>query len=915
MRFDIKVKPLLRWKPVAIVVFLIGVSFVLVVAGSSPITEVGASDQALQSRVQVLELDNGIQVVLAPALGSGLTTVNVWVRAGSAQDPPNRQGLAHYYEHMVFKGTERFPGSAFEWVESRGGHINAYTYFDYTQYHTVIPSEHTEFAIDLLANMVTGRTFVQQDMEKERNVVLREKDRQEDNASTRIAVNARNVLLGSSPYAGPVLGTAESIKSITVTDLVQWAAKFYVPGNMTIVVVSDVEPVRLLERIEASFGAIKPEPLHSVVKPAIQPTEVQQQHRIEYSGDLEYMAVTWAMPAADDLEELAIRDVLTYLLGSKLAHKDATTVVVRDVSFSPSLISVTFEFPKFIDSDDVLNEVLTDLDLILRGRAYKEHVALAKKRLVEDLLSARRFGIQFAAQLGLFAVITGNPLDAFAYVDHVERVSRRQLVAMAREHLSAENPLVYRMVADDDRAGGIVFVDSPVGLQDRWSEPMRVVSDDFRYVLTQFRSSLSERFMHWTAWTMSFAEAEVVEEEDYFVLDNGVRILLLPEPSSDFVEVNVLVGSGPGVETANEAGISSFVGSFLLYWLDDDHFEGLDASSNVGSWFDATLLTLNTTSTSWPVALPPFLKYIIKPVWHDVPIESYKDSVIQDIRSLEADPFETAGLQLYTSFFGEGGYANPRAGTIESVSSFALDDLIKFHERYYVPDNMVIAVAGNFDPRMMVTTLARAVGKLEYSTVSSEPRVYDNALVSAKVTSTDLEDIQLAWILIGLPGPGLASDDYATLRVLNSIMGSGASSRLFSHFREQEGDVYVAHSFVRSLPHRSIMVLYAQVLPEDGKRFVETTLAEVGNIAAGGVTEEELQTAIAREVGLQLRYGEWIGYRAVDRGFDILYDIGHGGEGWLIEQVDDVTVEDVSRLAQEMLERYVVSEVVPAVRQ
>lgn len=111
------------------------------------------------------------------------------------------------------------------------------------------------------------------------------------------------------------------------------------------------------------------------------------------------------------------------------------------------------------------------------------------------------------------------------------------------------------------------------------------------------------------------------------------------------------------------------------------------------------------------------------------------------------------------------------------------------------------------------------------------------------------------------------------------------------------------------------MVLYAQVLPEDGKRFVETTLAEVGNIAAGGVTEEELQTAIAREVGLQLRYGEWIGYRAVDRGFDILYDIGHGGEGWLIEQVDDVTVEDVSRLAQEMLERYVVSEVVPAVRQ
>lgn len=919
MRFDIKVNALLRRRTIAIVVFLIGVSFLLVVTGRFLITEVGTSDQALQSRIQVLELNNGIQVVLAPAAGSGLTAVNVWVRAGSAQDPPDRQGLAHYYEHMVLKNSDRFPGPVFDWVESRGGRIGALTYYDYTEYHTVIPSEHADFAISLLADMVTRRTFTQEDMEKERKVVLREKNRQEDIASIRLEVNTRSALLGSSPYANPVLGTEESIKSITVTDLIQWARKFYVPGSMTVVVVSDVEPAHLLERVEASFGIIKPEPLPPLTKPRTVTPASQQQHTLAYAGDLEHMAVAWALPPADDLEQVAIRHVLANLLAVKLVLDDGSTSVVYDPTFSPNLILVASEFPQNVDSDDVWDQILYQVEFIQKGRFLREHIALAKKWLVDDMKAVRKNGIWFADQLGLFSVITGNPLDVFSYIEHVESVDKKQLIAMANEHLTAESRVEYRMVANDDGAGRAStdeFLDSS---QYGWLGSIVVMLYDVQYVFSQIGDRVSERFMQFAVWikskhwTWGFAEAKIVEGEDFLILDNGIRILLLPESSSDFVEVHVLVGSGISEETANKAGISSFTSGFLLYWLNEDRFEGLDAKSNVGSWLDTTLLTLNATSASWPAALPPFLKRIMKPVWEDGHMESYRDWVIQDIRSLEADPFKIAASQLYTSLFGEGGYANPLAGTIESVSSFALDDLINFYERYYVPENMVIAVAGNFDPEMMVATLARTIGKLEASTAWREPSVYDIAPAPAKMTSTDWENIQLAWILIGLPGPGLASDDYATLKVLNSIMGSGSSSRLFSHFRQQEADVYVAYSFVRPLPRRSIMILYAQVLPGDRKKFVETTLAEVRNIATGGVTEEELQTAISREVGLQLRYDEWIGDRAVARGFDILYDIGHSGEGRLIEQVDDVTVQDVSRLAQEMLAQYAISEVVPAV--
>ena len=922
MRLDIKIKPPLRRKLIAVAVCLFGVSFLLVVAGNSLSTTAGSSDQALRSRVQVLELDNGLQVVLAPASASGISTVNVWVKAGSVQDPPERRGLAHYYEHMVFTGSKRFPGSANEWIESRGGYINATTTHEFTEYHAVIPSEHTLLAIELLADMMTRTAFSNRDLENERNAVLREKGRQQDDPSARLQVNTRQVLLGASPYAMPVLGTVDSIKSITGSDLVRWAEQHYTSENMTLVIVSDVEQASLRNQIEASFGAIEPRALSSsTVAGKVAPT-IQQQHTLEYSGDLERLAVAWAVPATNDLKDLATRDVLAYLLDIELEHKDSVTSVASDWSYSPGMILVELEFPSHVDSDHVLNEILSDLEGLLRGHVYREHVALAKLWLKDDWLSDRKFGAWFADQVGQSAVVTGDPMNAFAYLDHVESVGKRQLVAMAKEHLAIDKRLELRLVASDEGPTGAVPVATHVGSQARLRESLYLMVDDIWFVMTEFGTRLSMRFMYLAAWIRSnlwavpLDGANLVEEEDYFILDNGVRILLLPDTSTDFVEVHVLVGSGVGVESAGKAGISSFTGGLLMYPLNFghigfDHF-GMQSATDVRRYFDATGLILRTKAASWPAALPPFLKHIVRPMWSDWHLDSYRAEVVDKIRARDEDPFTVGRLQLRASLYGDGGYANPRTGTMESVSSFADGEVARFYERFYAPDNIVIAVAGNFEPKMMAAMLSRLVGKMQPSAAQRGLNPGSPAPEAPKVISTDWEGIQLAWVMIGLPGPARASDDYATLRVFNSVMGSGSSSRLFSHFREQEGDVYIAYSYVRGLKHGSFMNMYAQVLPEDRDKFVEDTLAEVQAVAEGGISQEELQLAIAREVGNQLQFREWIGNKAVSRGLDILYDTGHYVDHGLIQLIENVSVEDVRSLAEQMLEQYHVSEIVPA---
>ncbi|MYA03596.1 MAG: insulinase family protein [Caldilineaceae bacterium SB0664_bin_22] len=904
--------------------------------------KVGSADNEWQNRVQVSVLDNGVQVVLAPAVGSGLSTVNVWIKAGTAQDPPDRQGLAHYLEHMVLKGPEQSPNQARNWVESRGGYINAYTYSDYTEYHVVIPSEHTHLAIDLMADLVTSRNFSHPDMETERSVVLRERDRREDDPSTNLWDNSGLLLFGSNSSGFPIVGTVESIQSITRTDLAQWAERFYVPGNMTVVVVGDGDRASLLEQVKSSFGAIEPGPLPTVAIPAMATSGDYRQHTLEHAGELERLVLAWAVPALQDLEDLATKEVLAYLLSWELDHEHGTTNVDYNLTLSPGLLMLEFEFPNYIDSGAVRDDVLTDLAYVLSGHVYREHMALAKKWLIDDLVSRRKTSVDFADQLGRFAITTGDPLDALAYIDLIQRVGKRQLLAMARELVPVESRLELRLVDKDDEAGEFVAADLHSGpWEETWALSFHRMLDDMRFVVSNVGSQLSVRTMKLVAWirsmqwNMFLAKGNLLEEEDVLILDNGMRILLLPDSATNFVEVHVLVGTGIGMETADEAGISRFTNDFLLYWLDDDHFRRLDASSTTEAGFDSTSLTLLATETSWPAALPPFLKYILEPEWIGWQMEGHRSDVVQKIRARDEIPFEAARLQLRTALFGEGGYANPRTGTIETVSSFSIKDMIRFHGKFFVPENMVVVAAGNFEPKLMAATLAHTLSKLNpavglsgHELVAAEskagnlpdpfrvPAGSELAEASPQAvarTTTDWEGIQLAWILMGFPGPGIADDDFATFLVLNSVLGRGSSSRLFAHFREQDGYAYDLGSFVTWLKHGSFMTLYAQVLPGDIDQFVNTAVAEVHAIVTEGIPPEELEAAIAREVGAHLRYREWIGDRAFHRGLDVLYGIDFDVDGDFLTKLENVSMDGIRDMAQRLLVEYYVSEIVPAV--
>src|SRR3954470_21427558 len=192
-------------------------------------------------------LPNGLTLILKPDRSAALASVQVWVKTGSIHEGENLgAGLSHYLEHMLFKGTGRRAGrdiSAI--VQAHGGYINAYTTFDRTVYYIDLPSEHTGVAIDLLADAVLHSTLPPEEVAKEKDVILREIAMTKDDPDNRLWDSLFSVAFREHPFRQPIIGHRDVFSAVTRDDLVGYYRARYVPNNLVVVIVGDIDPAAM----------------------------------------------------------------------------------------------------------------------------------------------------------------------------------------------------------------------------------------------------------------------------------------------------------------------------------------------------------------------------------------------------------------------------------------------------------------------------------------------------------------------------------------------------------------------------------------------------------------------------------------------------------------------------------------------
>src|SRR6202035_3118281 len=251
------------------------------------------------------KLDNGLEVVVIPDHRAPVVTHMIWYKVGAADETPGKSGLAHFLEHLMFKGTEKNPGDTLSRdVAEIGGQENAFTTSDYTGFFQRVPREHLKEMMALEADRITNLVLTDDVVKPELNVVLEEQNmRVASNPNARLSEQVDAALFLNHPYGRPTIGWRHEIEKLTRDDALAFYKRFYTPNNAIVVVAGDVTPDEVKADAEDTYGKVA---VRTEIAPRQRPTEPVQEAprtvtladpRVEQpSVSREYLAPSEAAP-------------------------------------------------------------------------------------------------------------------------------------------------------------------------------------------------------------------------------------------------------------------------------------------------------------------------------------------------------------------------------------------------------------------------------------------------------------------------------------------------------------------------------------------------------------------------------------------------------------------------------------------
>ena len=266
-------------------------------------------------------LDNKLTVYAKEEHKLPVGTIQLWIRAGSLDENDKNNGVSHFLEHMMFKGTKKYGVSEISrMIESNGGVTNAGTSKEFTEYYIDIPMQGFETAMDIIAEIAQNATFPAEEVDRERMVILEEIKRGEDNPQNVLFENFNKQLFTETNYKYRVIGTSESVTNMKREDIIDYYKKRYIPENMTLVVAGDFKFEQIKKLIAEKFSYLSgggiPTNRTYLIEPVSQAGEVKQGKPVQLS----YILCGFLGPELDSDRQFS-GDLLSTILGGGMSSR------------------------------------------------------------------------------------------------------------------------------------------------------------------------------------------------------------------------------------------------------------------------------------------------------------------------------------------------------------------------------------------------------------------------------------------------------------------------------------------------------------------------------------------------------------------------------------------------------------------
>jgi zinc protease len=412
-------------------------------------------------------LSNGLQVVVIPDHRTPVVTQMIWYKVGSADETPGKSGLAHFLEHLMFKGTAKHPVGEFSQTVLRiGGNENAFTSTDYTGYYQRVPRDQLGKMMEFEADRMTGLILKDENVLPERDVVLEEYNmRVANNPEARLSEQIMAALYLNHPYGRPVIGWHQEIEKLDREDALAFYRRFYAPNNAILVIAGDVEAADIRPMVEKNFGPVAAQP--AIPAQRVRPQEPEPvaprtvtlaDPQVEQPTVKRYYLAPSAATAAPG--ESAALDVLAQLMGSGSNSYLYRALVVdrplavnagaayQGTSLDPTQFSISVSPRSGIDFAQVEHVVDSVISDIVQNPVRSEDLERVKTQLIAEAIYAQDNQATLARWYG-GALTTGLSIeDIRSWPERIRAVTADQVRAAAQKWLDKKRSVTGYLIKD-----------------------------------------------------------------------------------------------------------------------------------------------------------------------------------------------------------------------------------------------------------------------------------------------------------------------------------------------------------------------------------------------------------------------------------------------------------------------------------
>lgn len=798
-------------------------------------------------------LANGLRVFTARDMSTSNVTVQVWYKVGSKDDPQDRSGFAHLFEHLMFKATENFPDETFDRLtEDVGGNNNAFTSDDVTAYHETIPANHLERLIFAEADRLGSLVVNESVFESERDVV-KEEYRQGVLASPYgrlFSLFVPATVYQEHPYRRSTIGSIENLDAATIEDVRRFHATYYRPDNAYLIVSGNFDQAQLDGWIDRYFAPLtnpdRPLPANDVREP--EPTGPREATFHAPNVPLPAVVLAWPTVRYDHPDRAA----LTVLDG--ILSTGESSRLYRSLVYDQQLTSQT---SSSLDASQQAG-ALTAYAIMAEGKTPEEGLAAlraeaarlrdtpvtaaelaeARNELVASALRQRETVEDRANVLGWSLINTGDAAAADREIADLQAVTAADIQRVARRYLTDQRSIAIRYLnADEANPVTVQAVDvtAPVTVAD-----LAPVGRIFELLPEDQRQPMPQP---------GTAVEPATPAIQTFTMANGLEVFVARKPGLPLVAARLSLPAGSAHDPSGKAGLATMTAALLTQGADGRSAPeiaaqieqlGADIGANPGA--DFTTVYANAPADVFPQAMEILADLALRPDFAVEELERQRDQALDGLRIQLSSPGPVGAASVARVIYGDAPYGAPGGGTLNSLPTLTREDVAAFHAGRYSPAGAKLVFSGDITVDQARALAEEAFGGWRAATAAPEVVARAGAAAPPRVVVIDQPGAGQAAVFVARRSIARDDADYFPLTLGNTLLGGSFTSRLNQEIRIKRGLSYGTRSGLGVRLDTGTFTASAQTRNDAAVEVAGLILAELTRLATTRPTESEMTT-------------------------------------------------------------------------